>query len=491
MKKIIFLPFLLVVFSNLNAQITAYFSHSTFSTPDHKPYMETYLSILGNSVSFKKNANGKFQGMVEVGILFSQKGQIKASKKYNLMSPEQKDTLNRPPFMDQQRFLLDTGSYELELMITDKNINGKQFSMKQNVQVAFAPEKINISDIEMLSAFTKAETKGMLTKNGYDLVPYPSDFFPENVKELSFYAEVYNAKRVLGENEKFLISYYIESFERKAQLPKYAAFKKETTGDVSVLLSKFNIENLPNGNYNLVVEARNKSNEVVAQKKSFFQRRNPNAKMDVQDLANITVENTFASKINNKDTLSEFIRSLRPIASDAEKGFLNNQLKLADIKLMQQFFYNFWQSRNQLVPEEVWRKYYQDVQAVNRQFGSFNYKGYETDRGRVYLQYGPPDKMEPYPSEPNAYPYEIWVYYKLIDKSKLNPNQTNKQFIFFNRDLSSNNYQILNSNALSELHDANWEMKLHARSVQSNDFEHTTSPEHYGGNAHDEFNHPK
>ena len=147
--------------------------------------------------------------------------------------------------------------------------------------------------------------------------------------------------------------------------------------------------------------------------------------------------------------------------------------------------------RDQLTPEDAWNKYYQNVKAVNAKFKSFPYRGYETDRGRVYLQYGPPDKREEYPREPNAFPYEIWIYYRLIDNSKLNPIQTNRQFVFYNHDLSSNNYQILHSDALSELHDQNWDMKLHSRTEQSNDFEHTTPTEHYGGNSTDEFNHPK
>ena len=125
MKKIIFLFALIALFVNVNAQMTAYFTRCAFNTPDNKPYVETYLSVLGNSVAFKKNAKGKYQGMVEVGILFSKNGQIKASKKYNLLSPELTDTLNRPHFIDQQRFQLDTGAYDLEMMIADKNINGK------------------------------------------------------------------------------------------------------------------------------------------------------------------------------------------------------------------------------------------------------------------------------------------------------------------------------------------------------------------------------
>ncbi len=483
---------MLFVSTGVNAQINAYFSHCAFNTPDNKPYVETYLSVFGNSASFVKNSAGKYQGKVEVGTIFSQNGQIKASKKYILMSPELNDTLKRPNFIDQQRFSLEAGEYEFEQMITDKNINGKTFSVKKKITIDFPSNKINISDIELLTSFIKSDVQSAVTKNGYDLIPYMADFYyPEDVNEILFYAEVYNTKTLLGENEKYLMNYYIEGYENKKMLSKFTAFKRETTGEVGLLLSKFNISNLPSGNFNLVVDCRNKNNELVAQKKVFFQRKNPNAKMDMADLSGVTIENTFASRINGKDTLADFIKSLRPIASESEKDFINTQLKLADTKLMQQFFYNFWQSRAALTPEEEWTKYYQLVKAVNAKFGTFNYRGYETDRGRIFLQYGAPDKREEAPSEPNAYPYEIWLYYKLVDKSKLNPSQTNKQFVFYSRDLVTNNYQILHSDALGETHDANWEMKLHARTVQSNDFEKKDAPEHYGGNSHDTFGNPK
>ena len=139
----LFLAVLSFVYLSANAQVSAYLSHCAFSTPNNKSYIETYLSVFGNSVSFKKNAKGKYQGLVEVGILFTQNGQIKGSKKYTLLSPEQNDTLSRPNFIDQQRFFLDTGAYDLEWMVADKNKNGKVFSAKENVTVSFPSGKIN------------------------------------------------------------------------------------------------------------------------------------------------------------------------------------------------------------------------------------------------------------------------------------------------------------------------------------------------------------
>lgn len=491
MKKIIILLFFLDILS-ANAQINAYFSQCAFNTAEGKPYVETYLSVFGNSVVYRKNQNGKYQSQVEVGILFSRDGQIKSSKKYVLMSPEASDTLSKENFIDQQRFALDPGEYDFEQMITDKNGNGKTFSVKKKIKIDFPEGKVNISDIELLASIKKAEVKSPITKNGFDLVPYMADFFyPENLNEISFYAEIYDTKKVLGENEKFLISYYIESYDNKTQLAKFTGFKRETTAPVTPFYSKFNIAELPSGNYYVVIEIKNKLNELVAQKKVFFQRKNPKMKNKITDLAFVSVENTFVAVVSNKDSLKELIRSLRPIASESEKNFLDNQLKAADEKLMQQFLYNFWQSRSPLAPEEAFKKYNLEVKAVNAKFGTFVYKGYETDRGRVYLQYGPPDKREESPAEPNAYPYEVWVYYTLEDKSKLNPTQTNKQFIFYNPDLATNNYQILHSDALGEIRDSRWEMKLHKRTVQSHDFEKKDAPQHFGGNAGGTFGNPK
>ncbi len=43
-------------------------------------------------------------------------------------------------------------------------------------------------------------------------------------------------------------------------------------------------------------------------------------------------------------------------------------------------------------------------------------KGYRTDRGRIYIKYGPPDYIEDYPYEWGTYPYQIWYYANLGKK---------------------------------------------------------------------------
>ena len=40
-------------------------------------------------------------------------------------------------------------------------------------------------------------------------------------------------------------------------------------------------------------------------------------------------------------------------------------------------------------------------------------EGWRTDRGRIYIKFGPPDDIERYPFEMGTYPFEIWRYYSL------------------------------------------------------------------------------
>jgi len=64
MKRLFFIAILLSapVFSNAK-EVTANLTWSAFSTPDHKTFVETYMSIIGNSVEYKKNKNGLLSGV--------------------------------------------------------------------------------------------------------------------------------------------------------------------------------------------------------------------------------------------------------------------------------------------------------------------------------------------------------------------------------------------------------------------------------------------
>ena len=198
--------FLLALAINAQAgNLRAYLSYSTFYSINDGPFIETYISVEGSSVVFIKNENGKYQGTIEITLMFREEEKIRDFKKYELYSPEIEDTNNvNFNFIDQQRFVLPQGNYTLVLLISDKHSKTKAFTIERPVTIYYPEEKVAISGIELIDYYYKTTKENILTKSGYDLVPYLFNYFPESRNEIIFYAEVYNTEDILGKDEKFV-----------------------------------------------------------------------------------------------------------------------------------------------------------------------------------------------------------------------------------------------------------------------------------------------
>lgn len=435
----------------------AFLSYSTFNSPEG-PYIETYLSVAANSVTFVPVANGKFKATVNILMTFKQGNDIKAFRKYELASPEIADTLATDfQFIDQQRFAIPNGTYDFEIQLADANRMVPPMPYNQQVTIDFPADKPDFSGVQLIKSYTRSETPTALSKSGYDLVPYVFTFYPETEGKMVFYTELYHMDKVMPADQKFLLTYFFESFESNVRLNAYVKSRKETVRSVNPILSEIDIADLPSGNYNLVLEARNQKNEVVASKKLFFQRMNPRAVIPLTELASTEIGNTFAEKITNPDTLREAINSSYPIATGIEKAFIRESLKKADLHTMQQFLYSFWLNRDQSNPEQAYRAYQVQVTIAQANFGTPVKKGYQTDRGRVFLQYGPPNTRSVQNLEPANYPYEIWQYYTM------NNNQRNRKFVFYSPDLVTSDFILLHSDATGEVNNPRWQVDLRNR----------------------------
>ncbi len=352
MKKFLFTLAILAVlpFASEARSLWAYLTYSTFNSPEG-PYVETYLTVAGNSVKFIPGENGKFQAAVNIVMIFKQGDQIKAFKKYTLNSPEIADTNKLDfNFVDQQRFQLENGTYTFEIQLADKNKEIKSMPYTQDLIVDFPADKPSISGIELVRSSKEASTPSILTKSGRDLEPYVFTFYPERETELKYYTEIYNMDKVIPADQKFLISCYLETAETGYKLNDYAIIRKEVAKPVNVILYSMDIRNLASGNYNLVVEVRNQNNEVVASNQVWIQRSNPNITLTLADYTRLNTANTFVDKITNTDTLREYIRSTWPIAGGIENQFVKQYLTTSDLKLLQQYFLGFWQHVTRSIP---------------------------------------------------------------------------------------------------------------------------------------------
>src|ERR1700752_4889628 len=229
-----------LVFSN----VTVYFNYGIFNTLNSNPYLETYLTIAGQSVKFSP-VDGGYQANVNVSWkIFKGSDLVKASN-YNLMSPKTTDTLQKPSFIDNQRFSLDNGEYLLELVVTDNANKESKAIHKEKIKIELnRAQRVYNSDIQILESFSKTNTPSTISKNGYDLVPYNINYFPKAQNALKFYMETYNLDTVLGKQSKFVYSYYVENSENLKKQKDLAGFQKQNSAKINPLLAQLDITKL-------------------------------------------------------------------------------------------------------------------------------------------------------------------------------------------------------------------------------------------------------
>lgn len=468
-------------------QLQAYFTYSTFYAPNKGPYIETYLSVNGNSATYVKNEKGNLQSKIEITYVFKQGSEIKQFDKYELLGPELLDSSNQKVnFLDQQRIALPNGEYDMTIKIKDLNSDNDAFSSQQPISISFPEQKMSISSIELVEKFEQTKAPNAFTKSGVDVIPNVSDYYPETKNDLQFYCEVYHAETVLND-QKYLIKYYIANSQNLAPNPNYVGYIRQGPSEVGLVLRKFNIEKLKTGNYYLIVEARNQENEMLCAQSVFFQRTNP--KMDVSEVSfdEVEIANTFVEPYVDLDSLKFFVRSLRPLSDQGEQKFIDKYAAKnasTDVMVLQRFILTFWKARNSIDPANDWSRYQFEVKKVNSKYSTSIKNGFETDRGRVYLKYGPPNVITDRPNEPNSYPYEIWQYNRI-------GNQSNGRFVFYDNDLITNDYQLLHSTVFGELQNYRWEMILQKRNTLQNDFDQESPNGSYGNRSRDFFEIPR
>ena len=84
-----------------------------------------------------------------------------------------------------------------------------------------------------------------------------------------------------------------------------------------------------------------------------------------------------------------------------------------------QYIIDYWNLGSHDNSLDLFDEFYSRVQYVNNNFSFLTYKGWQSDRGKIYIIYGKPfDIKNEFTMEAE---YEIWVY------------KNNKQFVFINK----------------------------------------------------------
>ena len=463
MKRIstILLTFQLLTF---HGQLEALFDIKKFRQGEQH-FVETYLYIFGPSLLQNRDTNVKNKKVEILLFIENEQKEIVDYKKHVIEG--EIDHINKNGILDLQRFFLVDGDYHLSLRLVDQN-DTTNIEEHQQTFTLSKPNSVEFSDVELLDQYWKSDSVSKLNKSGFEMIPLVTTYLGPEFNRLSYYTEIYFDEEIERDNPSVILTQSILVEENRKIAGQYNKLKKISTSSVVPVLNSFDLSNLPTGNYVLKLSVMDKNQQVLNTEELSFQRTNLNNSMKLNRLNSVSIANTFAS-ILPQDSLDEFLKCLAPLASNLEKNIIDNKLNDIDDTLKRQFIYSFWYNRFPNDPAYNWSKYKNEVKKTNQLFGTKVRKGYETDRGRIYLKYGPPNTITDRPNEPSAYPYQIWHYYKI---GRFN----NKRFIFYLPDLVSNDYVILHSTLQGEYFNNNWKTDLHSRNTPERNVDALQNP---------------
>lgn len=455
----LFLSILIIVscFQLRAGDVEFYLDLCRFQNVEKQPYIEVYMSIDATSVDFQKIKNKGFQANVNIRVKLKKISDtdtlVTYADNYNLLSqiiPDTTSEYTRQAFVEMKRIQLDggEGNYLLEVIMKD-NVDEEGLGIVNfyAFEIEKPAEGFAFSDLEFVNSIEKVETENVLTKNGYQIVPFGMNATFVDQDHLGFYVELYRT------NQLFQDDYYAQASILQGGQPllMYDMMRQKKAAEMDVFSGHFEISKLPSQTYQLQVKLFSKTNpKGESFTKTFFVA---NSRVEPR-LAEYTAKTPGAELYSSysDEQLSYYLKTLIHISTENEIRFAKALTELED---KQNFLYAFWKKRvtQDKTVVQLWNAHLAALDYVNDQFKSNFREGWETDRGRVFLKYGIPSDIELFPYESNRLPHQIWKYDRLGAQSQI-------IFVFLDNDLGTNEYILIHSNKYGELQNFGWEGML-------------------------------
>lgn len=414
-----------------------------------KTYVEVSLYILGSSLKFEP-VDSLNQASVNITLMFLQGEQVVQFDRFRLVS----EKMEIPgDIYHIARYILPEGKYDLEVEARDAVDSTNFHRIITSFDLDLDPASIEQSDVVLLSS-AKPDTVGHpLAKNGIIMEPLGFNYYDRYANTLVFYNELYNTDRL---KEDFLIHYAVyDPADTLLKAPILERYKRKQSGVVVPILMKMDISTLPSGRYIFACEMWKLDKTVLSTKKIPFLRTNPVRDLKMAVESEVISNGAFIDSLDFEE-LDYALRALIPRLSGIDRETANFLLEDKKPKYMRYFLYDYWSRVAPSDPAGTFHQYLDIAKAVDKLYYSGFRKGFETDRGYIFLKYGKPDDVVTVEDEVDAPPYEIWTYYSLYNRT-----QSNVKFLFYNPDLTRNGYVLLHSTARGERQNPRWESVLY------------------------------
>lgn len=448
------------------------------------------------SFHFRKDEKGKLTGKLGCIIRWVNDTGIYKEDIFSINTPPQStysEAMNQ--FIgDQYLYTLPPGFYDLEMVLFEPDYKDQLYHYKDTIRInPFIRDTPFVSGIEILDTFFTASVNTPYTRDGHIYLPLTGRFLDEQRGTLLYYYEAYEAGSIPTDLWPLAVSSYVSWKPYGSPVP---GFERSDTlsrnRNRQYFTRSFDLARLYSGNYYLNILLADKNNRVLDKRNVFLQRYSTASpvktepKEPAEQVEQVTDSNgnthvldltpTFVGKYTAAQVRA-VLRMLLLIANPAEAASIRGFLSKPDELYSKYFIYNFWEKRDKLHPDKAWKAYAEKIREANRLFSSGSVPGFETDRGRIYIQYGKPNDRIIVNNETGSLPYEIWQYYN-TDKQGMEG-----VFLFYKPGRSLNGYELLHSTFVGEKRNGAWRSLLYNNSITgSGDLNNASQAEQYIGN---------
>ena len=279
------------------------------------------------------------------------------------------------------KFQLPPDDYTFKVRLLDLNSNRNRTLQRDKKVRAFEIDKLEVSDVLFVNV---ARTDSLTADN-----VFPSFRIPIQEK-IFVYSEIISPQNT---NEL-----KIESTLRQKDGKEGFRFSKNIVpkNEITKILLQLKKESMARGQNQLYLTVSDGSQSKAVRKDVQF------ISGDLEGSTNLSIEQMIGPLIYVTD-------------GDDWKKLTN-----ASEQEQEKVFEEFWDKRdpNPGSPEnELFNEFYKRVEAANRNFSFSRKSGWKTDRGRVFIVFGPPDRIEQgTPSRYTQGNYEVWYYEDLREK---------------------------------------------------------------------------
>lgn len=426
--------------------------HALFANPGGSVYTEIYIRIPVESLQFKQIDKEHYQAKAVVRLTVSHEQNTHYRKQYLVKSPKLQDT-SRVSFVltDQRKVPLpEEGRHLLKFTVIDSFNRQSRATVQQPIiNNASDLDKPMFSDIKRLDTIIRSEASSRFSEGSYHLRPMASTKVKPSAQWLYFYAELYNAQKLNDGQKPIPVNVTITN-KADTLVSKQQHF--EPKPEVKIL-TKLKTTRLGLGQHKIFMSTPAGKGAIL---KTGYKVTVPYT--DPSDT--LSLKEKLAQR--KTDTLLTYLKWMKATARRHEASKMALLEKHENRDSLIRFISDFWKKRNKVDPKEAWQAYKADVHYVNEHYANPLYKGYESDRGRVYLQYGAPNTIQRSRNDPNTYPYEIWHYFST-------KRQSNIRFVFYSTSILETEFVLLHSNAIGEISNPRWQERLNRNPLPGDD----------------------